>query len=1094
MKEQLVIAMNEQAPSGALSRNSALALFAGLIAAGLVANHLPFNLFFGIQFVFGSVFTMLAYQRFGLRRGVLAGFLISAVTCAFHGHPYVIAIMTAEVLFVGLLGERRKIDLVSADALYWLLVGIPLVFIFSSGVKHQPAHPALIDMMQQAVNGIANALVARLIFMLLATRFRKALFSLQEVFFDFLALTVLATSVLLLINLSRNELADMDRSIRGSMELARQRMTGHLDTRLTGNIHTLVSIAGIAEASSLPLMQRSLEQVRAMNSDFLRIGLHDKHATVIACSPLIDELGKPIRGIHCADRSFIPVLKRDLKPMLSDVEPGGFGARRPRVAILAPVVSREIFSGFVVGVLELDRLKGPLVLAAKGQMVQGLRFMLVDRNNKVIVTNRDDLKIMEPYDRGPGDLRQLGGGIFEWLPEKRKQGSSPERWERLVYLSENAIGNGSGWKLVLELPISPLMQNLYAHYTAYLTEIFILLLLVLGIARLLSRGASVALEKLAKLSSNMPAKLTSLENLVWPETAIRETGNLIHNLRDMSQVIALQFFRISELNASLEKRINERTRELAESEERFRSMFEKVHVVALVIDPSDGSIVNANSAASAFYGWTRDELRAKRISEINTLSPGAIQKEMAAVKQEEPTYFLFQHRRADGSVRDVEVYSGPIQVGGKTLLYSIIHDITDRRRMEKALRESEEKFRDLFNNSEIGMFRTKLDGTEILEMNQKFLDIFGRAREEMQGAASAIHWADPVERDEMVRRLTAEGRVSGFECKMLDRRGNVINCLTSLRLYREQGVLEGSLIDITDRKLAEQALEEKTRQLTELTRNLEERVREEVALRKKNEDIVVQQSKLAAMGEMLGAIAHQWRQPLNALGLIIQNLRDAHAYGELEPGYVEQAAQKSMAQIQRMSTTIDDFRNFFQPDKEKAAFDVMQAVGDVLALFSAQLTANDIGFRLICQTHGKTFDKVEDIVECADKRILGYRNEFEHVIMNLINNAREAIIERRAGGGAGRERGMISFVFKNVEARVRIEVSDNGGGIEQKILGRIFEPYFTTKDPARGTGLGLYMSKVIIEDHMQGKLAARNSGQGAVITIELPQTGEGAKA
>ncbi|MDP2993918.1 MAG: PAS domain S-box protein, partial [Anaerolineales bacterium] len=132
----------------------------------------------------------------------------------------------------------------------------------------------------------------------------------------------------------------------------------------------------------------------------------------------------------------------------------------------------------------------------------------------------------------------------------------------------------------------------------------------------------------------------------------------------------------------------------------------------------------------------------------------------------------------------------------------------ERKQAEDVLLESEDKFRNLFNNAEVGMFRTRLDGSEILDMNEKFLRIFGLTREEMQGSASVIHWADPREREEMVRRLETEDRVTDFECGMLNKQGEVRRCLTSLRLYRAQEILEGSILDITKRKQAEQVLQE----------------------------------------------------------------------------------------------------------------------------------------------------------------------------------------------------------------------------------------------------------------------------------------------
>jgi len=147
--------------------------------------------------------------------------------------------------------------------------------------------------------------------------------------------------------------------------------------------------------------------------------------------------------------------------------------------------------------------------------------------------------------------------------------------------------------------------------------------------------------------------------------------------------------------------------------------------------------------------------------------------------------------------------------------------------------------------------------------------------------------------------------------------------------------------DNTERINARLQLQEKNRQLEFLTGDLEKKVEKEVALRAKGEQILFQQSKLAAMGEMLGAISHQWRQPLNALGIIIQNIRESSAFGELDQEQVEHSVRKSMAQIQHMSKTIDDFRNFFRLDKRKVSFDPVQTIADALYFVRAIVSQRD---------------------------------------------------------------------------------------------------------------------------------------------------------
>ncbi len=429
------------------------------------------------------------------------------------------------------------------------------------------------------------------------------------------------------------------------------------------------------------------------------------------------------------------------------------------------------------------------------------------------------------------------------------------------------------------------------------------------------------------------------------------------------------------------------------------------------------------------------------------------------------------------------------ETGTQAILSGTAQDITERTLADEKVRQSEAKYRNLFESSSDGIFILGLDGS-FIDMNRTAYTRLGYTKAELL----ALHISkldDPefASRAPERMRQVSENGIAVFESAHLRKDGTAMPVEVNSRLIEYDGkmVYLSVVRDITERKQAEHTLQEKTKQLEDLTRDLERRVAEEIAVRLKNERMMIQQSKLAAMGEMIGAIAHQWRQPLNVVGLIVQRMEDVYAQGKLDKGYLEQTVERVMTQILRMSKTIDDFRNFYKPDKEKAVFDAMRAIGDVLALVSAQLASDHIFYRLTCHTHGKTVEKEADVVPCAEKAIEGFRNEFEHVILNLVNNARDAIIEKKGRGGMGAsERGLLSFDFYNANDKVIIKVSDNGGGIPAQAMGNIFAPYFTTKEPAKGTGLGLYMSKMVVEDHMHGKLSADNGEEGAIFTIELP--------
>lgn len=247
---------------------------------------------------------------------------------------------------------------------------------------------------------------------------------------------------------------------------------------------------------------------------------------------------------------------------------------------------------------------------------------------------------------------------------------------------------------------------------------------------------------------------------------------------------------------------------------------------------------------------------------------------------------------------------------------------------------------------------------------------------------------------------------------------------------------------------------------------LEEKVSKEISKRQEHQRIMMQQSRLAAMGEMIGNIAHQWRQPLNALGLVIFNIKDAYEHDELTPNMLNKSVNKASGLIQKMSSTIDDFRNFFRPDKTKEEFVILEAIHEILSLIEEAFLQLRIHI------------DVDDIDPAI--KVMGYKNEFSQVIINLLNNAKDSFEERHI------KRRTIHIRAKQVENKVVISIQDNGGGITDEILPRIFEPYFSTKEEGKGTGIGLYMSKSIIDEHHNGKLLAFNDDEGAIFTIELP--------
>jgi len=288
-------------------------------------------------------------------------------------------------------------------------------------------------------------------------------------------------------------------------------------------------------------------------------------------------------------------------------------------------------------------------------------------------------------------------------------------------------------------------------------------------------------------------------------------------------------------------------------------------------------------------------------------------------------------------------------------------------------------------------------------------------------------------------------------------------------------------MDVASRKLKEEHLEK-------LNQTLKEKVKQEVEKNRKSEEIIHNQKKLSDMGKMINAISHQWRQPLTALGYNIQDVADAFKANEANEQYIDTFEKESMALVTYLSTTIDDFRYFFQPDKDIQNFNIVKEIVSMLRLTTAQLHNNYINISFSCQC-GTPCPEVQDIFQSADcvsdcASVRGYVGEFKQVIFNLIYNSIDAINDNRAKGNI--KEGFIKVSVICIEDKTYIDISDNGGGIPEAIASNIFDPYFTTKEESKGTGIGLYMSKIIIENHMNGKLTFTNNADGASFNIAIP--------
>ncbi len=426
--------------------------------------------------------------------------------------------------------------------------------------------------------------------------------------------------------------------------------------------------------------------------------------------------------------------------------------------------------------------------------------------------------------------------------------------------------------------------------------------------------------------------------------------------------------------------------------------------------------------------------------------------------------------RKDKSLIYVRITVSPIlnETGALSGHIFVVTDITNLKKEEEEIR----KLSSAIEQSPSSIVITDIKGN-IEYVNPHFIELTGYSKDELLGNNPRVLKTDYTPREEYVKlwKIISEGGTWQGVFHNKKKNGELYWELASISPIKNSGGTITHYIgvkeNITDRKKAEDALSKTLMELARLNENLDKKVKDELNKNREKDQLLIQQSRQAAMGEMIGNIAHQWRQPINALGIVIQNIEQSFVHEKLTKKYLENTVNKAMSIIRHMSQTIDDFRNFFKPDKEKEDFSIKEAVNKTISFMETSLREYNI---LII------FKTEKDIIRN------GFPNEYCQVIMNIFSNVKDAVLERKI------HQSNIVIELTENNGKSILTIRDNAGGIPENIIDRVFDPYFSTKE--HGSGIGLYMSKVIIEKNMGGKLTAGNIGKkpdstGAEFKIEL---------
>lgn len=538
----------------------------------------------------------------------------------------------------------------------------------------------------------------------------------------------------------------------------------------------------------------------------------------------------------------------------------------------------------------------------------------------------------------------------------------------------------------------------------------------------------------------------------------------------------------------------------------------------------NSDIIFANSAACIHFGYSMEELLTLTVDKLyNNFSKSEISKEFIILKDKQLTRFETVHLKSDGTHIHVESVNHYVTVEDVEFCVSYIFDITEKKHKDlliqekteelqkmnsnleliisertkeledkiielketqKKLKASEQIFASAFNTSQDSINLNRLKDGKFISINEGFTRILGYTEDDVINKSSLELniWKNQEDREMLIEGLNKNGFYRNLEADFVHKDGYTLQGLMSASIQEVDGeiVILSVSKDITKLKTLEN-------ELKNLNKNLLQKVKYEVSLRQKQEGLLYEQRKFADMGKMINAIAHQWRQPLNSINLVAQAMHDVHE-GEDYGISFEELSNQHCQLIDYMSNTIDDFRNFFSPNKSKTSFSIIKELAITLDLIKAQFKSENITI----ETHCNCSDSEKACFEMNNRHVcdknkdtlIGYPGELRQVFLNLISNAKDAINQSQINENNSERKLDINVTITSSD--IVIDIHNQGMPIPDDVIDKIFDPYFTTKKEGKGTGIGLYMSRMIIEEHMKGKISCHNTNNGVCFTISLP--------
>ena len=776
-------------------------------------------------------------------------------------------------------------------------------------------------------------------------------------------------------------------------------------------------------------MQKDLKKIKDTLPDLHNAYLANAEGTTLGFFPPINAKGETTIGLNFSDRPYYQVLTNTLKPFTSDIFMGRGGIDQPIFVITIPILEKNTFKGYCLGAVNLTQIKS-LIKSHIGKYKTYTT--ILDRKDQIVVSTNPNYKVLDVYHIPQGTVQKFANNISLHIPEIQKNKIIPQIWEESYYSSMHPL-DIEGWKVLIEMPYAPFKIWLQEIATRTLFVSLLLFLLALAVSKWLGQIFARVPDRLGMLSSRLAEKIETEDKIEWPHSNIVEIAKLIENFKELESSLRMYFSYLIESNVDLERKVEERSKALKEegykNEIYLRNSSDGIHIL-----DTEGNVVNCSDSFCNMLGYKREEMIGMNVSnweaQLNLFELKVIINKQ--INNTNISMFETYHRCKDGRLIAVEITGYPILLDGKTRLFNSARDITERKRIQNSLIESEFRFRNFFEKNSSVMLLIDPEKNQIVSANQAAANFYGYSIKELEGLSFSN--VSILSMDNLnYRHKLASGELRDVEV------------YTSPIELADKKIIYSIVHDITERKQMDQKL---------------------------SSALFAAEAANIAKGQFLAMMSHEIRTPLNGVVGMIQLLA-ATPLTIVQREYVDTIFSSSESLINIVNDILDYSKiEAGKLDLNHMHFDLNEVMKKLHTAFKSQIDSK--GLKLFTNIHSN-----------VPTNLMGDPIRIGQILNNLVGNA----IKFTQSGSVAVDVRLLEQTSKDIS--LGFSVKDTGIGIPNEHFGLLFQKFSQVDTSASrkfsGTGLGLAICKQLVE-LMKGEINVRsqiNMGSEFYFNIRL---------